>query len=69
MSQARTMWVASDEQHYGPHAVRSRQRRGVLLAAALLCVMTVAEVLFLNYVAGPDGVAMMMRAEGVAVPD
>ena len=40
-----------------------------MLAVALLCAMAAAEVLFLNYVAGPDSVAMMMAAEGVAVPD
>ena len=34
-----------------------------------LCAMAAAEVLFLNYVAGPDSVAMMMAAEGVASTD
>jgi hypothetical protein len=59
-------WVLSDERMYG---VRSKKRTGIMLAVALLCAMAAAEVLFLNYVAGPDSVAMMMAAEGVAVPD
>jgi hypothetical protein len=51
-------------------AVHSRKKRsGIMLAVALLCAMAAAEVLFLNYVAGPDSVAMMMAAEGVATSD
>jgi hypothetical protein len=65
MSQAPTAWVA-DERIY---RVRDRKRTGFMLAVALVCVMAAAEVLFLNYVAGPDSVAMMMAAEGVATSD
>jgi hypothetical protein len=60
------VWVVSDEQMYG---VRRKKRPGIMLLAVLLCVMTAAEVLFLNYVAGPDSMAMMMAAEGVAAAD
>jgi hypothetical protein len=60
------VWAMSDEQ---VRRVRSKKRAGLLLVAALLCAMAAAEVLFLNYVAGPDSVAMMMAAEGVASAD
>ncbi len=60
------VWVVSDERM---HSVRGKKRTGIMLAVALLCAMAAAEVLFLNYVAGPDSVAMMMAAEGVAVTE
>ena len=60
------VWVVSEERMHG---VRSKKRTGIMLVAALLCVMAAAEVLFLNYVAGPDSVSMMMAAEGVATSD
>jgi hypothetical protein len=60
------VWLVSDEQM---HRVRRKKHKGLLLVAALLCAMAAAEVLFLNYVAGPDSVAMMMAAEGVASTD
>jgi hypothetical protein len=60
------VWVVPDEQMYG---VRRKKRPGIILLVALLCVMTAAEVLFLNYIVGPDSVAMMMAAEGVATAD
>lgn len=66
MNNMPTVWALSDEPIYG---VRSKKRAGIMLAVALLCAMAAAEVLFLNYVAGPDSVAMMMAAEGVAVSD
>ena len=66
MNNMPTVWALSDERMYG---VRSKKRAGIMLAVALLCAMAAAEVLFLNYVAGPDSVAMMMAAEGVAVSD
>jgi hypothetical protein len=59
-------WAVSDEQM---HRVRGKKQAGLLLVAALLGAMAAAEVLFLNYVAGPDSVAMMMAAEGVAIAD
>ncbi|HEY7580813.1 MAG TPA: hypothetical protein VH855_24745 [Acetobacteraceae bacterium] len=66
MSQAPTAWVAADAPIY---RLRDRKRTGFMLAVGLVCVMAAAEVLFLNYVAGPDSVAMMMAAEGVAATD
>lgn len=65
MNQTPAVWVVRDERI---HRALSKKRAGVVLAAALLCVMAAAEVLFLQYVAGPDSVAMMMAAEGVAGP-
>jgi hypothetical protein len=65
MSQAPTAWVMTEVRE---HRVR-KQRLGILLAAALLCLMATAEVLFLNFVAGPDSVALMMAAEGVTTSD
>lgn len=62
MSLAPTAWVMTEVR--APRV--RRQRLGMLLAAALLCVMATAEVLFLNFVAGPDTVAAMMAAEAVA---
>ena len=66
MNDVPIVWVVSDEQMC---SVRRRKRPGIMLLAALLCVMTAAEVLFLNYVSGPDSVAMMMAAEGVVTAD
>jgi len=60
------VWVVPDELLY---STRSKKRPGIMLVGALLCVVTAAEVLFLNYVAGPDSVAMMMAAEGVVTAD
>jgi hypothetical protein len=65
MSQAPTVWVMTDVR---AHRVR-KQRTGMLIVAALLCLMAAAEVLFLNFVAGPDSVSLMMAAEGVATSD
>lgn len=45
----------------------TRQRSGLLLAVALLCVMAAAEVLFLRYVAGPESADMMQAAEGISL--
>ena len=38
---------------------------GLLIAAALLGLMAVAEVAFLRYVAGPDSVNLISAAEGI----
>jgi len=61
------VWVIPNDRMCAVHS--RKKRSGVMLAAALLCAMAAAEVLFLNYVAGPDSVAMMMAAEGVATSD
>jgi hypothetical protein len=65
MSQAPTAWVMTEVR---AHHVR-KQRVGLLFGVVLLCVMATAEVLFLNFMAGPDTVALMMAAEGVVTTD
>jgi hypothetical protein len=65
MNHAPAVWVMTEGR---AHRVR-KKRGGILSVAALLCVMAAAEVLFLNFVAGPDTVALMMAAEGVATTD
>jgi len=60
------VWVVPTERMYD---VRNSKRPSVMLVVALLSAMAAAEVLFLNYVAGPDSVAMMMAAEGVVASD
>ena len=64
MSEARTIW-------HDLEARRSesivRKHSGVLLAIALLSVMTVCEVAFLRYFAGPASVNLMVAAECVPV--
>ena len=64
MSEARTIW--HDIEARGSDAA-AKQRSGMLLAIALLCLMAAAEALFLRYVAGPDSVDMMQSAEGISV--
>jgi hypothetical protein len=66
MSEARTIWHATEARR---NAVVSRERSGLLIAAALLCAMAAAEVLFLHYVAGPDSVNLLTAAEGVQISD
>jgi hypothetical protein len=51
-----------------PSVVATRPRSGSIIAVGLLCTMTAAEVLFLRYVAGPDGVNMLSAAEAIAPP-
>jgi hypothetical protein len=51
-----------------PGVVATRLRSGFLIAVGLLCTMAAAEVLFLRYVAGPDGVNMLSAAETIAPP-
>jgi hypothetical protein len=65
MSEARTVWHMAEARR---SAVASPQRAGIMLAVCLLCAMTVAEVLFLHFVAGPDSVQLMVAAEGIAMP-
>jgi len=65
MSEARTVWHAMAEER---SATGGRERSGIILAVALLCAMTVIEVLFLKYVAGPESVAMIAAAEGIVMP-
>ena len=66
MSEARTIWHAMETRR---SAAVSRHRAGLLIAAALLCAMAAAEVLFLHYVAGPDSVNLLTAAEGVQISD
>jgi hypothetical protein len=56
MSEVRTVWL--DWQTRQQVAAR-RQRSGFMLVIAILVAMTVAEVLFLTYVAGPETVEMV----------
>jgi hypothetical protein len=53
MSEARTVWHMLEQRRA---TAASRHRTGVLLAAALLCAMAAAEVLYVRFVAGPDSV-------------
>jgi hypothetical protein len=66
MSEARTIWHAMEARR---SAAVSRDRAGLLIAAALLCAMAAAEVLFRHYVAGPDSVNLLMAAEGFQISD
>jgi hypothetical protein len=66
MSDARTVWHTLDQRR---SRAASRQRSGVLIAVALLCVMAAAEVLFLRFVAGPDSVNLISAAEGIPTTD
>ncbi len=65
MSEARAVWHGMEARR---NSIRSRERTGLILLAALLVAMSVAEVLFLRFVAGPDSVNMMAAAEGVVPP-
>ena len=67
MSEARTIWHAMEARRSA--AVSRADRAGLLIAAALLCAMAAAEVLFLHYVAGPDSVNLLMAAEGFQISD
>lgn len=64
MSHARTVW---DELDLRRVTAAKRRRSGLLLAILLLGAMTVAEALFLRFVAGPDSVAAMQAAEAINV--
>jgi hypothetical protein len=66
MSEARTIWHSMETRR---SAAVSRERCSLLIAAALLCAMAAAEVLFLHYVAGPDSVNLLMAAEGFQISD
>lgn len=62
MSDTRTIWHDLAERR----AVPARKPiSGYVLVVLLLVTMTVAEVQFLRFVAGPDSVNMMMAAEGI----
>jgi hypothetical protein len=56
MSGAHTVWHILDE-HRASDA--RRRRIGVLLAAALLCVMATAEVMVLRSAVGSDGINLI----------
>jgi hypothetical protein len=62
MIEARTVWHELETRRAG---APSKHRTGLLLAVILLVTMTVAEVQFLRYVAGPDSVNLMAAAEGI----
>ena len=64
MSEARTIWHAMEARR---SAAVSRDRAGLLIAAALLCAMAAAEVLFLQYVAGPESADLLAAAEGIHI--
>ena len=65
MSEARTVWHdLADRQ------VKSGYQRftDCVLAATILITMTVAEVQFLRFVAGPDSVNLISAADGIIPP-
>ena len=64
MSEARTIWHEMEARRSD---AANRHRSGIMLAAALLFAMALAEVAFLRYVAGPDSVNLMAAAEGIPV--
>ena len=65
MSEARTVWHMIEARR---SAVAHRRHGGLLIAVTLLCAMAASEVLFLEFVAGPDSVNMLSAAEGIAPP-
>ncbi len=65
MSEARAIRVALEQWQ---NAAASHRRSGLLLAICLVAAMAVAEVLFLQFVAGPDSTELMVRTEGIAPP-
>jgi hypothetical protein len=64
MSEARTVWQDLEVRR---SAAASRKRTGMMLGVALLVGMCAAEVAFLKYVAGPDTIATLTAADGMAV--
>jgi ABC-type Fe3+-siderophore transport system permease subunit len=64
MSEARTIWHDLETRR---SVAVSRQRSALLLGAALLIAMCAGEVVFLNYVAGPDTVNILSAAEGMPI--
>lgn len=66
MSEARTVWheVAARR-----NTAKRQHFTSYVLACILLITMTVAEVQFLRYFAGPDSVNLMAAAEGIPTTD
>jgi len=64
MSEARTIWHDLETRR---SLVTNRQRTSLLLGAGLLIAMCAGEVVFLNYVAGPDTVNILTAAEGMPI--
>ena len=64
MSEARTIWHTMETRR---NAAAGRERAGLLCLAALLCAMAAAEVLFLQYVAGPESADLLAAAEGIHI--
>jgi hypothetical protein len=62
MSGTHTVWHTLEQRR---SRAANRERSGVMIAVALLCVMAAAEVLFLRFVAGPDSVNLISAAEGI----
>jgi hypothetical protein len=62
MSETRTIWHDLADQRA---ASARKPISGYVLVVLLLVTMTVAEVQFLRFVAGPDSVDMIAAAEGV----
>ena len=61
MSEVHTVWHNLELRQ---KVAAKRQRSGVLLVVGLLLAMGVAEVLFLNFVVGPDTVDLLTAAQG-----
>ncbi len=66
MSEARTVWGTRETRAV---SAATREGIGVLLAICLFAGITVGEVLFLNFVAGPDSVNVLSAADGVPVAE
>jgi len=62
MSDTRTVWHDLAERRAAP---TRKPISGYVFVVLLLVTMTVAEVQFLRFVAGPDSVNMIAAAEGI----
>jgi hypothetical protein len=62
MSEARTVWQDLEVRR---STAASRHLTGIMLAIGVLIGMCTAEVLFLNYVVGPDTINTLIAAEGM----
>ncbi len=66
MSEARTIWETRESRTV---SAATRERGGIVIAIGLLAAIAAGEVLFLNFVAGPDSVNMLSAAEGIPVAE
>ncbi|HEX3402674.1 MAG TPA: hypothetical protein VHT74_20360 [Acetobacteraceae bacterium] len=64
MSGARTVWHDLEVRR---NVAINRQRAGLLLAVVVLLAMSVAEIAFLNYIATPETVNLLMAAGGMPI--